>query len=83
MSEEQVSRLFDEYSRFNLEANRTTEGTGLGMSVTRNLVRLTNGGSVGPGTGGKPAAIPYKRRGIHEKDAHYPRSHALRQRAGR
>ena len=43
MTEDQVNRLFDEYSRFNMEANRTTEGTGLGMSITRNLVRLMNG----------------------------------------
>ena len=43
MTEEQVSRLFDEYSRFNTEANRATEGTGLGMSITRNLVSLMDG----------------------------------------
>jgi signal transduction histidine kinase/CheY-like chemotaxis protein len=43
MTPEQISRLFDEYSRFNIEANRTTEGTGLGMSITRNLVRMMNG----------------------------------------
>ena len=43
MTDEQISRLFDEYSRFNQQANRTTEGTGLGMSITRNLVRLMNG----------------------------------------
>ena len=43
MTKEQVEKLFDEYSRFNLEANRTTEGTGLGMSITRNLLRLMNG----------------------------------------
>ena len=43
MTEEQVSKLFDEYSRFNMEANRTTEGTGLGMSITRNLINLMNG----------------------------------------
>ena len=43
MTEEQVGKLFDEYSRFNMEANRTTEGTGLGMSITRNLIRLMNG----------------------------------------
>ena len=43
MTEEQVNKLFDEYSRFNMEANRTTEGTGLGMSITRNLVRMMNG----------------------------------------
>ena len=43
MSEEQVNKLFGEYSRFNLEANRSTEGTGLGMSITRNLIRMMNG----------------------------------------
>jgi PAS domain S-box-containing protein len=43
MTEEQVSRLFDEYSRFNSEANRTTEGTGLGMSITKNLVSMMDG----------------------------------------
>ncbi|GHV45064.1 hypothetical protein FACS1894204_03280 [Synergistales bacterium] len=44
MKQEQVQQLFDEYSRFNLEANRTTVGTGLGMSITRKLAALMNGG---------------------------------------
>jgi CheY-like chemotaxis protein/HPt (histidine-containing phosphotransfer) domain-containing protein len=43
MTKEQIKMLFDEYSRFNLEANRSTEGTGLGMSITNNLVSLMNG----------------------------------------
>ena len=43
MTQEQVDKLFDEYTRFNLETNRTTVGTGLGMAITRNLVRLMNG----------------------------------------
>jgi len=43
MSKEQVDKLFDEYSRFNLEANRTTEGTGLGMSITHNLIHMMDG----------------------------------------
>jgi len=43
MTEEQVSKLFDEYTRFNQKANRTTEGTGLGMNITRNLLRLMGG----------------------------------------
>jgi signal transduction histidine kinase/CheY-like chemotaxis protein/HPt (histidine-containing phosphotransfer) domain-containing protein len=43
MTQEQVERLFDEYTRFNLEANRTTVGTGLGMSITRHLVRMMKG----------------------------------------
>jgi signal transduction histidine kinase/DNA-binding response OmpR family regulator len=44
MSKEQVDKLFEEYSQFNTEANRETEGTGLGMSITRNLVQLIGGG---------------------------------------
>ena len=43
MTKEQVSKLFDEYSRFNSEINRTKEGTGLGMSITRNLIKMMNG----------------------------------------
>jgi signal transduction histidine kinase/CheY-like chemotaxis protein/HPt (histidine-containing phosphotransfer) domain-containing protein/ferredoxin len=43
MTKEQIDMLFDEYSRFNLEANRSTEGTGLGMSITNNLVSLMHG----------------------------------------
>ncbi|MCL1829398.1 MAG: ATP-binding protein [Oscillospiraceae bacterium] len=43
MTKNQLNSLYDEYSRFNAEANRTTEGTGLGMSITANLVRLMNG----------------------------------------
>jgi len=43
MTAEQISKLFDEYTRFNLEANRTTEGAGLGMTITRNLVNLMYG----------------------------------------
>ena len=43
MTREQVDQLFDEYSRFNQQANRTTEGAGLGMSITRNLVQLMEG----------------------------------------
>ena len=43
MNKEQVDRLFDEYSRFNIETNRTTEGTGLGLSITRNLIHMMKG----------------------------------------
>ena len=43
MTEEQVRDLFSEYSRFNMEANRLIEGTGLGMNITQHLVRLMRG----------------------------------------
>jgi signal transduction histidine kinase/FixJ family two-component response regulator len=43
MTKEQVHLLGSEYSRFNVESNRKTEGTGLGMSITRNLIELMDG----------------------------------------
>jgi len=43
MTREQVHKLGTEYSRFNMEANRQTEGAGLGMNITRNLIQLMNG----------------------------------------
>jgi len=43
MSENQVSRIFDEYSRFNMDTNRSISGTGLGMSITKRLIDLMNG----------------------------------------
>ena len=43
MTEEQVHKIFDEYSRFNLAGNRLIEGTGLGMTITRGLVELMKG----------------------------------------
>jgi signal transduction histidine kinase/CheY-like chemotaxis protein/HPt (histidine-containing phosphotransfer) domain-containing protein len=43
MTQEQLARLFTEYTRFNMEANRMTEGTGLGMNITRYLVNMMAG----------------------------------------
>jgi signal transduction histidine kinase/HAMP domain-containing protein len=43
MTEEQVSKLFDTYTRLNMEVNRTIEGTGLGMSITWNLIQVMGG----------------------------------------
>ncbi|MCL2210415.1 MAG: ATP-binding protein [Treponema sp.] len=43
MTADQVKKLGSEYARFNMEANRKTEGTGLGMNITRNLLRMMNG----------------------------------------
>jgi len=42
MTQDQISLLFDEYTRFNLEANRSTIGAGLGMSITKRLLNLMN-----------------------------------------
>jgi len=44
MTQEQLRNLGSEYSRFNMEANRRTEGTGLGMNITMNLIHLMKGG---------------------------------------
>ncbi|MCL2002545.1 MAG: ATP-binding protein [Oscillospiraceae bacterium] len=43
MRKEDSERLFSEYSRFNIEANRTIEGTGIGLSIVKNLTDLMNG----------------------------------------
>ena len=43
MTGDQVNKLFDEYTRFNLEANRSTVGTGLGMTITSNLIKMMGG----------------------------------------
>ena len=44
MTKEQISSLFNvEYIRFNEEENRYTEGIGLGMSITFELLRLMGG----------------------------------------
>jgi CheY-like chemotaxis protein/two-component sensor histidine kinase len=43
MKAEDLKHLFSEYSRFNDEANRSTEGTGLGMSISHSLVQMMGG----------------------------------------
>jgi signal transduction histidine kinase/DNA-binding response OmpR family regulator len=43
MKPEDKARLFTEYSRFNIDENRTTEGTGLGLSITKRLVDMMDG----------------------------------------
>jgi PAS domain S-box-containing protein len=55
MTEEQKSKIFDEFSRFNLEYNRVVQGTGLGMSIVKHLIQMMNGNisvesEVGKGT---------------------------------
>ena len=43
MTEKQLRKLFNEYERFNAEANREITGTGLGMSITKRLINLMKG----------------------------------------
>ena len=43
MSEEQIGRLFQEYTRFNMLTNRTTVGAGLGMTITKRLLDFMDG----------------------------------------
>ena len=43
MTEEQVSKVFEAYERFNTDANRTIVGTGLGMNITKRLVETMGG----------------------------------------
>ena len=43
MNPQDRERLFSEYLRFNMEANRTTEGTGIGLTIVKNLVELMDG----------------------------------------
>ena len=43
MTKEQIDKLFEEYTRFNLDTNRTIVGTGLGMHISKRLVDAMNG----------------------------------------
>jgi len=44
MKSEDLGKLFtEEYLRFNIEANRATEGTGIGLRIVKNLVDLMDG----------------------------------------
>ncbi|MCL1877988.1 MAG: ATP-binding protein [Defluviitaleaceae bacterium] len=43
MTAEQVAQMFELYTRFNAEANRNIEGTGLGMNITKNIVDMMAG----------------------------------------
>jgi signal transduction histidine kinase/DNA-binding response OmpR family regulator len=40
---EDKARLFSEYLRLNSETNRTTEGSGLGLNITKKLVEMMGG----------------------------------------
>jgi len=44
MTDDQLNNLFQEYSRFDANEEITTEGTGLGLTITQRLITLMNGG---------------------------------------
>lgn len=43
MTEESLQRLFEKFERFDLRRNQGIEGTGLGMPITQQLVKLMDG----------------------------------------
>ena len=43
MNPEDLQKLFSRYLRFNVDVNRATEGTGIGLTITKNLLELMNG----------------------------------------
>jgi len=43
MKEEDKKKLFSEYLRLNTEVNRSIEGTGLGLNITKKLVEMMSG----------------------------------------
>lgn len=43
IKKENISHLFDSFSRFDEEKNKYIEGTGLGLAITKQLVDLMNG----------------------------------------
>ena len=43
MSKEQLSKIFEEYSRFDERVNKHIEGTGLGLAITHRLISLMGG----------------------------------------
>jgi len=44
MTKQQIAKLFElEFTRYNIRSNRSIEGTGLGMSITNNLIKIMQG----------------------------------------
>jgi len=60
MSEDQLEKIFDEYSRFNMENNRAIVGAGLGMSITKQLIDLMEGSITVQSEPGKGTVVTAK-----------------------
>ncbi|MCL2186216.1 MAG: ATP-binding protein [Treponema sp.] len=43
MIDEDRKKIFDEYARFNMAANRSIEGTGLGLNIIKRIVEMMDG----------------------------------------
>ena len=43
IKQEDQKILFSEFARFNAESNRAIEGTGIGLTITRNLIQMMDG----------------------------------------
>jgi len=43
IKQENIGKLFDSFTQFDLESNKGIEGTGLGLPITRNLVKAMGG----------------------------------------
>ena len=43
MKPEDCKMLFSEYLRFNIDVNKATQGTGIGLNITKNLVEFMDG----------------------------------------
>jgi len=43
IKQEDMNRLFDKFSQFDLERNQGIEGTGLGLAITHSLVKIMSG----------------------------------------
>ena len=65
MTVSQLEKLFEEYTRFNMNTNRTIVGAGLGMTITKQLIELMNGNITVESEAGKGSVftvrIPQKR----------------------
>ena len=44
IKEEDLGKLFDKFKRLDLDKNKTIEGSGLGLPITSQLIKLMNGG---------------------------------------
>lgn len=73
MQKEFLEKIYEPFSRAENSSSRNIEGTGLGMSIARNIVRMMNGDiqiESEPGVGSKFTVMVYlKLQNVEEEDA--------------